>query len=150
MRINRRSEAVKDIDVTPFMSLMVVLIPILLVSAKFSIFAEYHIDSAPSKGGGGYQQEATESLLIKVDTQKIVLILEGETPATLLTVNNREPNEALALLEVFFQKWDKMASVEIHLPGNYAYKGLVQVLDVVNQHKAQFGSVSVKVIDKDK
>ncbi|EJG1885667.1 biopolymer transporter ExbD [Vibrio parahaemolyticus] len=133
-----------DLNITPFLSLMVVLIPVLLVSVKFSLLAQYDVHTS----GAQSEQVQTQDPLIlpyrlRITPQDLTLF-QGE--ASLLVVDDLTDREAVAkALSSVIEGLSDKAPLAIELEANASYQEMVGLLDVLHQYDAVFSSVSIDV-----
>ncbi len=132
-----------DIDITPFMSLMVVLIPVLLVSVKFSVLAQYDVHSnvvSPPAVSADAPIPVAYRLVI---TEQSLALTQGEQ-----TLFSGELTQLADWLPAFQQRLltltDK-APLLVSLQAPHSYQKIVSLLDILHQPGLAFSSVSVDV-----
>ncbi|MGF1803972.1 biopolymer transporter ExbD [Aliivibrio sifiae] len=133
-----------DLNITPFLSLMVVLIPVLLVSAKFSLLAQYDIYSndvgvAPTEH---VQKEIVPYRLV-ITTDTVMLYQGGRSLFAGSLITSRA-----ALLQDFKEKMGELsesAPLSIQIKTPLSYQDMVGLLDIIHQSNSVFSSVSVAV-----
>ncbi|ALR95750.1 hypothetical protein [Vibrio alginolyticus] len=137
---NRKaSENDTDLNITPFLSLMVVLIPVLLVSAKFSLLAHYDVYS---RADDLFVNEAVAPYVLKV-TEHDVLLSRGDS---VLFKHDVADRAALALaLTTHVQALSTPAPLSISLEASYSYQEIVGLFDVLSPFYQVFPSISVRV-----
>ncbi|EHK6028631.1 hypothetical protein C4G95_RS23025 [Vibrio parahaemolyticus] len=137
---NRKaSESDADLNITPFLSLMVVLIPVLLVSAKFSLLAHYDVFS---RGNDLFAKESAAPYVLNVTDHDVVLS-RGE-----LVLFEHEVDDKAALvtaLTVHLQALSTPAPLLISLEASYSYQEVVGLFDVFSPFYHVFPSISVRV-----
>ncbi|EHK2924763.1 biopolymer transporter ExbD [Vibrio parahaemolyticus] len=145
----KKATADADLDITPFLSLMVVLIPVLLVSVKFSLLAQYDVHSEPllpqsdvvtqahdqSASAPPYRLVVTEDALTLYQGKKAHFEWQGLSERDALVSAFSEAINAL----------DIQAPLFIQLQATHSYQEMVSLLDVLHQHQSVFSSVSVDV-----
>ncbi|MCD1416904.1 biopolymer transporter ExbD [Vibrio parahaemolyticus] len=138
-----------DLDITPFLSLMVVLIPVLLVSVKFSLLAQYDVHSEPlqlpQEEVAQMHDESASAQPYRLEVKEDVLTLsQGEV--TYFEWQGLSEREALvsAFTEAI-NELDVKAQLFIQLQATHSYQDMVSLLDMLHQHEAVFSSVSITV-----
>ncbi|EHH1078758.1 hypothetical protein J7I01_004452 [Vibrio parahaemolyticus] len=138
-----------DLDITPFLSLMVVLIPVLLISVKFSLLAQYDVHSEPllpqqEEVSQSHDESASAPPYRLVVTENALALYQGEdTRFEWQDLAKRETlvtafNEAISALDI-------QAPLFIQLQATHSYQDMVSLLDVLHQHKSVFSSVAIDV-----
>ncbi len=140
------SEDVADIDITPFLSLMVVLIPVLLVSVKFTVLAQYDIHSNLASSTVATEQSSTSSSFYRLSISERQLVLHYDGKPLFSETLNVEKNWREQLQKMLDVLTDK-APLVIELKASHSYQLMIDLLDVVNQKDQVFSSVSVDVED---
>ncbi len=105
-RIKRKTRSVSDVDLTSFMNLMVVLIPILLASAEFAKIATIDIGLPPrnSFGGGGGQGKPIE------EPERIMLtVIASDSAMTIGTKRGFLPS-------IWYKEYHKYIGVDSLVP----------------------------------
>jgi biopolymer transport protein ExbD len=130
------------VDVTAFLSLMVILIPFLLVTAVFSRTAILEIQPVI---GAGEQVAASESLQLQVIVRQAVIEVSyhGQTRTT--QIDRSADDEALASLATLASelktRYPQSLEVTVLLEPQIPYDVLVQVLDVLRVKFQRQGDV---------
>ncbi|MCG9702274.1 biopolymer transporter ExbD [Vibrio natriegens] len=138
-----------DLDITPFLSLMVVLIPVLLVSVKFSLLAQYDVHSEPLLP---QQETVVQTHDASASVPPYRLVVKGDA----LTLFQGKKahfewqgfSEREALVSAFTKAIDELqiqAPLYIQLQATHSYQDMVSLLDVLHQHESVFSSVSITV-----
>lgn len=137
---NRKaSENDTELNITPLLSLMVVLIPVLLVSSNFSLLAHYDVYSRPNDL---FVKEAAAPYVLKV-TDHDVLLSRGE-----LVLFEHEVTDRAALvsaLRTYLQALSTPAPLSVSLEASYSYQEIVGLFDVLSPFYEVFPSISVRV-----
>lgn len=133
-----------ELDITPFLSLMVVLIPVLLISAKFTIFAEYtlHSDSPVSQEVKGTNELTQPPFKMLVSTDEIRLY-QGDK--VLLSTPLKKIGTFSDSLDDVLSDKKVPAPLVIDLMTDVSYQKVVDILDIANLHPDNFSAVSVTV-----
>ncbi|HFK4418717.1 TPA: biopolymer transporter ExbD [Vibrio parahaemolyticus] len=133
-----------ELDITPFLSLMVVLIPVLLISAKFTIFAEYtlHSGSSVPQEVKGANELTQPPFKILVSTDEISLY-QGDK--MLLSAPLKKIGTFSDSLDDVLSDKKISAPLVIDLMTDVSYQKIVDILDIANLHPDNFSAVSVTV-----
>ena len=128
-----------NVDVTAFLSLMVILVPFLLITAVFSRITILELQAA---SGDGAQATARDSLQLQVVVREAVIELyhEGQDRGIRLarTPDGGEEVAALAtLVDELKTRFPESDEATILLEPQVSYEVLVQVMDAVRIR--QFG-----------
>ncbi len=137
---NRKAlENSTELNITPFLSLMVVLIPVLLVSAKFSLLAHYDVYS---RANDVFAKEAAAPYVLQV-TDSDVLLSRGESVLFGHDVADRAG--LVSALRVYLQALSTPAPLTVSLEASYSYQEIVGLFDVLSPFYEVFPSISVRV-----
>lgn len=137
---NRKaSENGTELNITPFLSLMVVLIPVLLVSAKFSLLAHYDVYS---RANDVFSKEGATPYVLRV-TDSDVLLSRGESVLFVHEVADKEV--LVSALRMHFQTLSTPAPLTVSLESSYSYQEIVGLFDVLSPFFKVFPSISVRV-----
>ncbi len=128
-----------DLNITPFLSLMVVLIPVLLVSAKFSLLAHYDVYS---RANDAFVKEAAAPYVLRVMDNE-VLLSRGET--VLFEHEVADKAALVSALTVYLQALSISAPLTVSLEASYSYQDIVGLFDVLSPFYEIFPSISVRV-----
>lgn len=129
-RMKRRG--VPNVDVTPFLSLMVILVPFLLISAVFSRITILELE-ATSQQAGGFQPEDPLQLQLVVRESVIEVRFLGLEEAVRIT-RSGDSGEMAALarlMDELKQSHPQSTHASILLEPQISYDILVQVMDRV-------------------
>lgn len=136
-----RREA-QTVDVTAFLSLMVVLIPFLLVTAVFSQTAILEIQPAI---GAGEQVAVPESLQLQVVVRQAVIEVSYHGQAQTTQIDRSADEQALASLATLASelkaRYPQSLEATVLLEPQISYAVLVQVLDVLRVKMQRQGDV---------
>jgi biopolymer transport protein ExbD len=130
------------VDVTAFLSLMVILVPFLLVTAVFS--RTTILEVAPV-AGDGERTLAPDSLQLQVTVREAVIEVryQGQTQTT--EIDRSVGEEALvslaALAEKLKARHPQSLEAVVLLEPQISYDALVQVLDVLRVKQQRIGDV---------
>lgn len=134
-----------DLNITPFLSLMVVLIPVLLVSAKFSLLAQYNVYQQPESALEEFAESNTLTPYLLRITEDELVLSQGETQ-----LFQHEIADRMALkqaLHQFLQTLSEPTPLQISLESVYTYQDVVGLLDVIHSFSSKFLSISMNVAE---
>jgi biopolymer transport protein ExbD len=140
--LNKKSRSEPNIDVTAFMSLMIVLIPVLLINIQFELFAQYDIYTKPNQTVVNNINSKTKPLILIIDSNAVTLT-QGDKK--LLSVSNKDKELLKPKLSDAFNKLTTKSNITVKIKTKYIYQDMVNLMDFVNQFKDKFNSVDVKV-----
>lgn len=144
LRTRREHEA--DLNVTPFMNLMIVLVPVLLLSMVFTHTAVIDLDF-PS-GGASSSKLDPEKLQLEVhvyDTQLVVSDARGGVIRRLQKKGGQHDFDGLSkVMQEIKRRVPKKRDVIILLQPDTDYQTLVSVMDRVRAYDAIVGASLVK------
>ena len=132
-----------DLNITPFLSLMVVLIPVLLVGAKFSLLAHYEVYTQPNpvvssssklRTVAPYLLRVTSHELILSQAEKILFRHEVADRATLTSALTARLNGL-----------SEPASLSISLEAPYSHQDVVELFDLLAPYDEVFSSISIDI-----
>lgn len=134
-RLKRRHEAA-DLDVTPFMNLMIVLVPVLLLSMVFTHTTVIDLNFPASDAGGAPQDADVVHLEVTVTADALV-VADGRGGVIKRLPRTAAGHDYAALSEVMQalkrrmpEKRDIMVLLEEETP----YQTLVSVMDAVRSY----------------
>lgn len=136
----KASETEVDLNITPFLSLMVVLIPVLLISAKFSLLAHYDVYSRTDDVS---IQASTVPYMLQVKEHQ-VLLSRGEQKLFQHDVVDRESFSAA--LTAYLQTLSEPAPLSISLDASHSYQDIVGLFDALAPFYKVFSSMSVAML----
>jgi len=132
----------QTVDVTAFLSLMVILIPFLLVTAVFSQTAILEIQPVI---GAGEQVAVPESLQLQVVVRQAVIEVSYHGQAQPTRIDRSADEQALASLATLASKlkarYPQSLEATVLLEPQVSYDVLVQVLDVLRVKMQRQGDV---------
>ncbi|MEJ2130546.1 MAG: biopolymer transporter ExbD [Gammaproteobacteria bacterium] len=144
LRTRREHEA--DLNVTPFMNLMIVLVPVLLLSMVFTHTAVIDLDF-PS-GGASSNKLDPEKLQLEVhvyDTQLVVSDARGGVIRRLTKKGGQHDFDGLSkVMQEIKRRVPKKRDIIILLEPDTDYQTLVSVMDRVRAYDAIVGASLVK------
>ncbi len=135
-RKHRRPEQKADLDITAFMNLMIVLVPVLLINMVFSQVAVLDLNF-PESAGGENQEENLQLQVIILDEELIVADNKGgvikQIPKT------AEQQHDFALLKLVAKdikaRLPEKRDITIMPQDDTDYQTLVTVMDTVRSYK---------------
>jgi len=140
--LNRRaSENDSELNITPFLSLMVVLIPVLLVSAKFSLLAHYDVYS---RTNDVFAKEAVAPYVLRVTDAEVLL---SRDKAVLFEHEVADKTSLVSALTAHLQTLSTSAPLLISLEASYSYQEIVGLFDVLSPFYQVFPSISVRMAE---
>ena len=125
-----------DLDVTPFMNLMIVLVPVLLLSMVFTHTTVIDLNFPTGEGGGEADPDAVHLEVVVTPDSLVVADGRGGVIKTIDHVNGRPDLDRLSLVmqEVKRRMPDKQ-DITILLEEDTDYQTLVFVMDRVRAYK---------------
>lgn len=156
LNIGRRKkvEPETEVDLTPMLSLMVAIVPLLLVSAVFFKIRIFDSSVLPTAENVMQKDGADELPVTHVELESrnkvILLVKKGEKTIFRTEKNLNNLGESLHLLT---QKYPAMKSLKITSNKSVSYKDLIHVFDMAKQptvdaKEALFEDVSLDDIFK--
>jgi biopolymer transport protein ExbD len=136
-RKHRRLQSEADLDITPFMNLMIVLVPVLLLNM---VFAHTSVLELNFPTGESLSAEQAEELQIQVVIYEDRLVVADNQGGVIKTIPQREGEYDFALLK------DVMKEIKSRVPDKKdviimpsrqtSYQSLVSVMDTVRSYEA--------------
>ena len=143
-RLHRRSTETPELDVTAFMNLMIVLVPVLLMSLVFTHTTVIDLDF-PGGGKSGKIDPKTVHLEIQILPDALV-IADGRSVIKRLPVlaDGRQDFDHLSLvLQEIKRRVPEKRDATILLTPKTAYQTLVSVMDKVRSYPTVVGGSEV-------
>ncbi len=151
MRIRRRAKEDADLDITSFMNLMIILVPVLLMSMVFSHITVLDLklpDLAPNSAND--EPEQNDALEVVIHPDKFVVNYPAGAP--LKTVANTDTGYDYKLLSDVLQevkrqladKGKEKRDIFILSQSDTDYQTIVSTMDTVRSYKAV---VAASVVD---
>lgn len=132
-----------DLNITPFLSLMVVLIPVLLVSAKFSLLAHYDVYAQPDPVVSSSSEPRTVTpYLLRVTSQELILL---QADKTLFRHEVADRASLISALTAHLHGLSESAPLSISLEASYSYQDIVGLFDLLAPYDEVFSSISMDV-----
>ena len=145
-----RSVAEADLDITPFMNLMIVLVPVLLLSMVFTRITVIDLQ-LPSQAGSTAADLSQQQIEVVVTEEKLAVnfplgILLREVPNTELGAPNyRELSLVLQELKRHLQqKQADRKNISLLIQADTPYRKIVSTMDAVRSYEAV---VATDVVD---
>jgi len=136
-RKHRRLQSEADLDITPFMNLMIVLVPVLLLNM---VFAHTSVLELNFPTGESLSAEQAEELQIQVVIYEDRLVVADNQGGVIKAIPQREGEYDFALLK------DVMKEIKSRVPDKKdviimpsrqtSYQSLVSVMDTVRSYEA--------------
>lgn len=136
-RKHRRLQSEADLDITPFMNLMIVLVPVLLLNM---VFAHTSVLELNFPTGESLSAEQAEELQIQVVIYEDRLVVSDNQGGVIESIPQREGEYDFALLK------DVMKEIKSRVPDKKdviimpsrqtSYQSLVSVMDTVRSYEA--------------
>lgn len=152
MRIRRRAKEDADLDITSFMNLMIILVPVLLMSMVFSHITVLDLklpDLAPNTSAND-EPEPNDALEVVIFTDKLVINYPAGSPVKNIAAVNNEHD--FKMLSIYLQeikrqlaeKGKEKRDIFILSQPNTDYQTLVTTMDTVRSFEAV---VAASVVD---
>lgn len=136
-RKHRRLQRETELDITPFMNLMIVLVPVLLLNMVFAHTSVLELNFPDSASSSAEQQEDLQLQVVIFDDQLVVADSRG---GAIKTIATREGEHDFQLLgEVMQELKGRLPDKKdiVIMPGKQTpYQTLVTVMDKVRSYKA--------------
>ncbi|HIF9373428.1 TPA: biopolymer transporter ExbD [Photobacterium damselae] len=137
---NEKNNSNNELDVTAFLGLMIVLVPILLVSVKFTVLGDLLVNGANSGAGSENtinEQMVTKTASLELYENKVKLYVDGKQSSIL------NWSELSGFNFGAIGKSNKDISMMIKVHDEVEYQKVVNVLDLINKYTNHFKSISV-------
>jgi biopolymer transport protein ExbD len=152
IRKRNREQADAELDITSFMNLMIVLVPVLLLSLVFNQMRILQVQlPLLSSGALAKEQELPQKLELEVHADKLVVNYPAGQPLREIppTVDGKRDFKALALFLqdlklTFQQKQIVKQDITLLLADNTDYQTMVTTMDTVRSFKTV---VAASVVD---
>jgi len=132
-RIAHRKEA--ELEVTPFMNMMMLLVCALLASVVFTKITVIDLDFPAGNGAGAVDAEQVHLELIVRDDQLVVADGRGGAIKTLPLVDGAQDLKGLSLvMQELKRRMPEKRDIVILLDSNTDYQTLVSVMDRVRSY----------------
>ena len=152
MRIKRRHKPEADLDITSFMNLMIILVPVLLMSMVFShvTVLDLKLPDAADSSQPDEQDDKNKVLELVIHPDKFIVNYPAGAP--LKTIPHKEGEHDFDFLSEFLQQIKRTLSdkgiekrdIFILSQPDTDYQTLVTVMDTVRSYKAV---VAASVVD---
>ena len=134
-RIPHRKDA--DINVTPFMNLMMVLVAAMLLSAVFSKITVIDLDFPAGNGAGAFDPEKLHLEVIVREDGLVVADGQGGTIKTLPTISGVQDLAGLSqVMREVKRRVPEERDIMILLESDTPYQTVVSVMDSVRSYSA--------------
>ncbi|WP_298771142.1 biopolymer transporter ExbD [uncultured Shewanella sp.] len=140
------SKEPEELDITPFMSLMIVLIPVLLISLKFTLLANYDISNNTPPQNVTKQKSNTDKkmILYRLLVKKDKALLQ-QNSRILFEVGIEDKDAIEHQLLNLLENQKAKPSIVLDIESDHSYQTIVNLLDMLNQHGDKFSSISLSV-----
>ncbi|MDI9245735.1 biopolymer transporter ExbD [Marinobacter sp. CHS3-4] len=136
-RKHRRLRSEADLDITPFMNLMIVLVPVLLLNMVFAHTTVLELNFPNSEGSSSQEQKELQLQVMIFDDQLVVSDNQG---GVIKTIEPKEDNHDYQLLGQVMQELKKRLpekrNITIMPSSDTPYQTLVSVMDSVRSYEA--------------
>ena len=143
MRIRRRAKEEADLDITSFMNLMIILVPVLLMSMVFSHITVLDLklpDLAPNSTNES--PEPNDALEVVIYTDK--LVINYPAGVTVKSINNIDSSHDFKMLSTYLQeikrrlalKGKEKRDIFILSQADTDYQTIVTTMDTVRSYDA--------------
>lgn len=146
-RIKRPQEDEADIDITSFMNLMIVLVPVLLLSLTFTKVRVIDINLPELSGGASAAQLSQSQLDIVVDDSGFAVFFPGSQLISKIPREDGQYNYrqlSLVMQDLKEQVSDKKDAT-IVAARDVDYQTLISTMDVVKSYKTVLAASLVEV-----
>ncbi len=128
-----------ELDVTPFMNMMMILVPALLLSVVFSKITVIDLDFPAGNGPGEIDPEHLHLEVIVRDNELVIGDGQGGPIKTLPTVNGAQDLAGLSLvMQEVKRRVPEKRDISILLEPNTSYQTLVSVMDRVRSYSTVY------------
>lgn len=145
-----RNEEPPELDVTTFMNLMVVLIPVLLLTAAFSEFAIHDLNlPSLSQGSGGDSEQKKLNLEIIIRKDMLDVIDRGTGRLKMLPnlPGGHDFKGLTEKLKEIKSAYPKVTNVTLLVEPDMHYEKLILTMDAVRSYAEKSGDPKSKKID---
>lgn len=143
-----------ELDVTAFLNLMIVLVPVLLLSLSFAQITVLEIKLPELTGGSATSAESQSTLEVRIDTAGIKVFYPANTMVQEIPATKDEEGKAtydfdrlanvMMALKETEQLKDKREVLLLSAP-KIGYQNLVSTMDAVKSHKKVIVSSLVEI-----
>ncbi len=135
-RKHRRHQQEADLDITAFMNLMIVLVPILLINMIFAHTTVLELNFPESDAVSASQEEPLQLQVVILDTQLIVSDNKGGVIKQLKGVGGEHDFEMLGkVMQELKSRIPEKKDITIMAEKQTSYQTLVTVMDKVRSYK---------------
>lgn len=136
-RKHRRLRSEADLDITPFMNLMIVLVPVLLLNMVFAHTTVLELNFPNTDGSSAQEQKELQLQVMIFDDQLVVADNQG---GVIKTIPQKETTFDYELLGQVMQELKKRLpekrDITIMPSSDTSYQALVSVMDSVRSYDA--------------
>jgi biopolymer transport protein ExbD len=136
-RKHRRLRSEADLDITPFMNLMIVLVPVLLLNMVFAHTTVLELNFPNTDGSSAQEQQELQLQVMIFDDQLVVADNQG---GVIKTIPQKEMAYDYELLGQVMQELKKRLpekrDITIMPSSDTSYQALVSVMDSVRSYDA--------------
>ena len=136
-RRRRRSAEVADLDVTPFMNLMIVLVPVLLLSMVFTHITVIELDFPSVSSGADSIDQETTHLEIQIYAEELVIRDQRSVLKRIATLSSgvHDFDQLSQVLKKIKQQIPRATHATILLEAQTNYQTLVSTMDRVRSYQ---------------
>lgn len=130
-----------ELDITSFMNLMIVLVPVLLLSLTFTQVTVHDINLPDLTGGSDNSDESQSKLEVVVSDQGFEVFYPADTLVQKIPTVALPEGEAMDYLQLsevmqaVKQQMQDKREVTVRLAGDVSYQTLVATMDAVKSYK---------------
>lgn len=149
-RNSSANSVVNDLDVTPFLSLMVVLIPVLLIMVNFTVLSDYNMQVYSQSQSLSHQKQQAKLAthhFYRLVIYKNEAVLKEENKDKSLFRSALDGSLANKLNNVFGEVDKQSISLIVDVEAIHTYQKMVLLFDVLNTYKDKISSMSIFVKD---
>lgn len=150
-KFNHKGTDTADLDVTSFMNLMIVLVPVLLITLTFTQVSVLDIHLPELTGGTGNSEESESQLVVKIQKGGFKVyypedVLIQEVP--LITTEDRKLHNYAQLTAVMQEVKEQLSdtrSILLLSEPTVDYQSLVSTMDAVRSYKTVLVASMVEI-----
>lgn len=136
-RKHRRLRSEADLDITPFMNLMIVLVPVLLLNMVFAHTSVLELNFPNMDGSSAEEQKELQLQVMIFDDQLVVADNQGGVIKTIPQKEAAYDYELLGeVMQELKRRLPEKRSITIMPSSETNYQALVSVMDTVRSYEA--------------
>jgi biopolymer transport protein ExbD len=136
-RKHRRLQSEADLDITPFMNLMIVLVPVLLLNMVFAHTTVLELNFPNTDGSSALEQKELQLQVMIFDDQLVVADNQGGVIKTIPQKQAEYDYDMLGqVMKELKKRLPEKRNVTIMSSSDTTYQALVSVMDSVRSYEA--------------